>query len=391
MQPATDQGLYIHVPFCHQRCHFCAFYLEIHHPRAAAEFVDSLLTELRLYADSSPFDHSPLGSIYFGGGTPTTLSPDQLAQILSAAKDAFGLASDGEVTVEAHPGSVTPASLRQLRRGGFTRISFGAESMNQTELDSVGRPGSPFNTKEVIVAACDAGFENINLDLMYGLPGQTLHSWNTSLHEIIALSPNHLSCYALTVEDGTSLQAAIRRGLVPAPDEALQNEMDAVAESTLTSSGYRRYEISNYARPGFASRHNRLHWTAGRYLGLGPSAQSYVGNRRFGNVSNLAAYNSLLHNGQLPVSETEELSHAHETCERLIFGLRLTDGVALDESGVLSYRGLARTVDELIEDNILEREGSLVRLTARGRRYADTVAVALLAGLEQPSCATTPP
>lgn len=391
MQPATDQGLYIHVPFCHQRCHFCAFYLEIHHPRAAAEFVDSLLTELRLYADSSPFDHSPLGSIYFGGGTPTTLSPDQLTRILSAAKDTFGLASDGEVTVEAHPGSVTPASLRQLRRGGFTRISFGAESMNQTELDRVGRPGSPFNTKEVIVAACDAGFENINLDLMYGLPGQTLHSWNTSLHEIIALSPNHLSCYALTVEDGTSLQAAIRRGLVPAPDEALQNEMDAVAESTLTRSGYVRYEISNYARPGFASRHNRLHWTAGRYLGLGPSAQSYVGNRRFGNVSNLAAYNSLLHNGQLPVSEAEELSHAHETCERLIFGLRLTDGVALDESGVLSYRGLARTVDELIEDNILEREGSLVRLTARGRRYADTVAVALLAGLEQPSCATTPP
>lgn len=391
MQPATDQGLYIHVPFCHQRCHFCAFYLEIHHPRAAAEFVDSLLTELRLYADSSPFDHSPLGSIYFGGGTPTTLSPDQLAQILSAAKDAFGLASDGEVTVEAHPGSVTPASLRQLRRGGFTRISFGAESMNQTELDRVGRPGSPFNTKEVIVAACDAGFENINLDLMYGLPGQTLHSWNTSLHEIIALSPSHLSCYALTVEDGTSLQAAIRRGLVPAPDEALQNEMDAVAESTLTRSGYVRYEISNYARPGFASRHNRLHWTAGRYLGLGPSAQSYVGNRRFGNVSNLAAYNSLLRNGQLPVSETEELSHAHETCERLIFGLRLTDGVALDESGVLSYRGLARTVDELIEDNFLEREGSLVRLTARGRRYADTVAVALLASLEQPSCATTPP
>lgn len=391
MQPATDQGLYIHVPFCHQRCHFCAFYLEIHHPRAAAEFVDSLLTELRLYADSSPFDHSPLGSIYFGGGTPTTLSPDQLTRILSAAKDTFGLASDGEVTVEAHPGSVTPASLRQLRRGGFTRISFGAESMNQTELDRVGRPGSPFNTKEVIVAACDAGFENINLDLMYGLPGQTLHSWNTSLHEIIALSPSHLSCYALTVEDGTSLQAAIRRGLVPAPDEALQNEMDAVAESTLTRTGYRRYEISNYARPGFASRHNRLHWTAGRYLGLGPSAQSYVGNRRFGNVSNLAAYNSLLRNGQLPVSETEELSHAHETCERLIFGLRLTDGVALDESGVLSYRGLARTVDELIEDNFLEREGSLVRLTARGRRYADTVAVALLASLEQPSCATTPP
>ena len=234
-----------------------------------------------------------------------------------------------------------------------------------------------------MTAAREAGFENINLDLMYGLPGQTVESWNTSLQEIIALHPTHLSCYALTIEDGTSLRTAIQRGLVPAPDEGLQNDMEDLAETILSQAGYRRYEISNYCRPGFASRHNRLHWTGGHYLGLGPSAQSHIGGRRFGNVSNLAAYHSSLQNGRLPVSESKQISRAHAACDRLIFGLRLTEGVALDETGALSVRGLAGTIDTLVADHLLERNGNVVRLSASGRRYADTVAVALLSGLEE--------
>ncbi|MBS0170758.1 MAG: radical SAM family heme chaperone HemW [Nitrospira sp.] len=383
MRQATDQGLYIHVPFCHQRCHFCAFYLEIHHRRAAAEFVDSLLTELRRYAADSPFDPRPLGSVYFGGGTPTTLDADQLMRVLSEANDAFGLAPDAEVTVEAHPESVTADSLDRLRNGGVTRISFGAESMDQAELDQVGRPGSPFDTRQAVAAARVAGFVNINLDLMYGLPGQTIESWHRSLHETMALTPTHLSCYALTVEDGTALRTAIDRGLVPAPDELLQNEMDELAATTLAGAGYTRYEISNYSRPGFASRHNQLHWTGGRYLGLGPSAQSYVGGRRFGNVSNLATYNACLRDSRLPVSESEQLSDVRAACERLIFGLRLTDGVALEETGVLSDAGLAVVIHELMADHLLEREGHLARLTARGRRYADSVAVTLLSAIKE--------
>lgn len=383
MRQPIDQGLYIHVPFCHRRCHFCAFYLEIHHPRAAAEFVASLLAELRLYAAESPFNPRPLGSVYFGGGTPTTLNADQLTRILSEAKDSFGLAPDAEVTVEAHPESVTADSLDRLRSGGITRISFGAESMNQAELDRVGRPGSPFDTRQAVAAARAAGFDNINLDLMYGLPDQTLESWHRSLHETLALTPTHLSCYALTVEDGTSLRTAIDRGLVPAPDEALQNEMDDLAATTLAGAGYTRYEISNYCRPGFASRHNRLHWTGGRYLGLGPSAQSYVGGRRFGNISNLGEYHAALRNGRLPLSESEQVGGMHEACERLIFGLRLTEGVALEETGVLSDAGVAGAVHELITDTLLEREGHVVRLTARGRRYADSVAITLLSAIKE--------
>ncbi len=383
MSQAPGQGLYIHIPFCHQRCHFCAFYLEIHHARAAEEFVASLLTELRLYGDTGLLGPAPLDSIYFGGGTPTTLSSQQLATILATSKQMFGLTPNAEVTVEAHPGSVTRDSLAHLREAGFTRISFGAESMDQTELDRVGRPGSPMSTVQVVAASREAGFTDINLDLMYGLPGQTLESWATSLQRTIELTPSHLSCYALTVEDGTHLKAAVQRGLVPPPDEALQNAMEDLAENILSQTGYVRYEISNYCRPGFASRHNRLHWTGGHYLGVGPSAQSYVAGRRFGNVSNLSAYNTTLGSGRLPVSESDQLTLADDSCERLVFGLRLTDGVSLRETGALSFPALTEKVDDLIADDILERNGELVRLTNRGRRYADTVAVTLLASLAE--------
>lgn len=383
MSQAPGQGLYIHIPFCHQRCHFCAFYLEIHHARAAEEFVASLLTELRLYGDTGLLGPAPLDSIYFGGGTPTTLSSQQLATILATSKQMFGLTPNAEVTVEAHPGSVTRDSLAHLREAGFTRISFGAESMDQTELDRVGRPGSPMSTVQMVAASREAGFTDINLDLMYGLPGQTLESWATSLQRTIELTPSHLSCYALTVEDGTHLKAAVQRGLVPPPDEALQNAMEDLAENILSQTGYVRYEISNYCRPGFASRHNRLHWTGGHYLGVGPSAQSYVAGRRFGNVSNLSAYNTTLGSGRLPVSESDQLTLADDSCERLVFGLRLTDGVSLRETGALSFPALTEKVDDLIADDILERNGELVRLTNRGRRYADSVAVTLLASLAE--------
>ncbi len=384
MIQAPGRGLYLHIPFCHQRCHFCAFYLEIHQARAAEEFLSSLLSEVRLYGERHPFGPEPLDSIYFGGGTPTTLTPRQLTTVLSAARNAFGLARDAEVSVEAHPGSVTSEGLSQLHRAGFTRISFGAESMDQDELHRVGRPGTVLNTVEAVRAAREAGFTDINLDLMYGLPGQTIESWAASLRHTIALAPTHLSCYALTVEDGTHLQTAIQRGTVAAPDDALQNEMDDLAEEILNRAGYSRYEISNYSRPGFASRHNRLHWTGGHYLGLGPSAQSYVEGRRFGNVSNLAAYSMALRNGTLPVSECEQLTTADDICERVVFGLRMTDGVSLENTGAMAYAALTQKVDDLMAEEILERSGERVRLTARGRRYADSVAVALLASLESP-------
>ena len=384
MIQTTGQGLYLHIPFCHQRCHFCAFYLEIHQARAADTFLSSLLAEMRLYGEQRPFGDQPLDSIYFGGGTPTTLTPQQLSTVLAAARDTFGTAQDAEITVEAHPESVTSEGLSQLRDAGFTRISFGAESMDQQELRRVGRPGSVLSTIEMVAAARKAGFTDINLDLMYGLPGQTIETWAASLRSASALVPTHLSCYALTIEEGTQLRTAIQRGTVPAPDELLQNEMDDLAEEMLYGAGYSRYEISNYSQPGFASRHNCLHWTGGQYLGLGPSAQSYVGGRRFGNVSNLAEYNQALKHGTLPVEESEQVTPPDDIGERIVFGLRMTDGISLTETGALSCPALLGKLEELIADDLLSRRGERVRLTPRGRRYADSVAVALLASLVRP-------
>ena len=206
---------------------------------------------MRLYGDRRAFGEEPLGSIYFGGGTPTTLTPHQLITLLSAAKDTFGLAHDAEVTVEAHPESVTPEGLSQLRDAGFTRISFGAESMDQEELHRVGRPGSVLNTVEVVAAARRAGFTDINLDLMYGLPGQTIESWAATLGHTIALAPTHLSCYALTIEEGTQLRAAIERGAVPAPDETLQNQMEDLAEEMLNGQATADTRFQITAGPDF--------------------------------------------------------------------------------------------------------------------------------------------
>lgn len=374
----TSQGLYLHIPFCHQRCHFCAFYLEIYQSDVADLFLSALLTEMRLYGEQRLFGGRSLNSVYFGGGTPTTLKPQQLITLLTTAKHLFGLTHDAEVTVEAHPESVAPEGLSQLREAGFTRISFGAESMDQQELHRVGRPGSVFSTIEVVATARDAGFADINLDLMYGLPGQTLETWAASLRAAMALAPTHLSCYALTIEDGTALQTAIHRDRTRAPDEDLQNEMEDLTEEILQQAGYDRYEISNYSRPGFASRHNCLHWTGGQYLGLGPSAQSYVAGRRFGNASNLESYHQALRNGAVPVAESEQLRPEEDFIERMILGLRMTDGISLADTGAVRCGELLRKVDHLVHEGLLERRGKRVRLTHRGRRYADSVAVALL-------------
>ena len=378
----TAHGLYLHIPFCHQRCHFCAFYLEIHQADAADLFLSSLLTEMRLVGERRPFGGQPLDTVYFGGGTPTTLAPRQLIALLATAKHLFGLAQDAEVTVEAHPESVTPEGLFQLREAGFTRISFGAESMDQQELRRVGRPGSALGTAAAVCAAREAGFADINLDLMYGLPGQTLQTWTHSLRAASALGPTHLSCYALTIEEDTALRSAIQRGRVRAPDEDLQNEMEDRAEEMLQQAGYDRYEISNYSQPGLASRHNCLHWTGGQYVGLGPSAQSYVRGQRYGNVSNLTAYNRALADGTLPVFESEQLTSAADLGERIVFGLRMTDGISLVDTGAMSCAELIRTIEELTHQGLIEGRGERIRLTRRGRRLADSVAVALLSAIQ---------
>ena len=371
MTPARDIGLYVHVPFCGQRCHFCAFYLEIAQAARMDGFRSALTHEIDLYRKQNLLAGRQVCSIYFGGGTPTALPANQLVALLELIRTTWPPSANVEVTVEAHPSTVTTEDLSVLAEAGFNRISFGAESMNDRDFARIGRPGRVQDTETAVVAARAAAFTNINLDLMYGLPGQTLEAWTKTLQLLLSLDPSHVSCYALTIEEGTRLAQDIARNLVRKPDDGLQIDMESAAETLLTSAGFIRYEISNYAKPGFACRHNLLYWTDQDYLGLGPSAQSYVDGVRFGNIADLTAYVDLLSKDIVPVAERTTLSVSDQQRDALVFGLRLLQGVPLNTVEGSKQR---QRVYELVAKGLLESNADRVRLTPLGQRYADTVA-----------------
>lgn len=371
-------GIYIHVPFCRTRCSFCAFYLRIHREDQAQAYVEALTREIRLHAAQDRLGGCLPDTLYFGGGTPTTLHPEQLVEILSLVRDSFGLTRQAEVTVEAHPDSVTEEGLHTLREAGFNRISFGIQSADKEELLQVGRKTDGASVDLAIAHARAAGFANLNLDLIYGLPGQTLASWHETLAQALALAPNHLSCYALTVEEKTHLQVSLHRSDLPEPDQDRQNDMEDQTALRLAEAGFDRYEISNYCRPGSACRHNLLYWQDGEYLGLGPSAQSYLSGCRFGNVEDLTAYRNQLASGRLATVQKEQLSPVQRQREALVFGLRLADGVRLNGSLAQSADQWEQKLQRLERDGLIELDADRVRLTALGRRFADQVAVELL-------------
>jgi oxygen-independent coproporphyrinogen-3 oxidase len=371
----TPLGLYLHIPFCRQRCDFCSFYLEIHRESRAEAFVRSLVQEIRLSAQEYLAASRTIQSVYLGGGTPTALATTQLLKILSEIRRHFTLASDCEITVEAHPSTMPWQDLAQLLQAGVTRMSFGAESMEEGDLARIGRPGAVHQTIRAVDQARAAGFTNINLDVMYGLPGQSLEGWQWTLAHCLALAPTHLSCYALTVEDDTKLATDIRRGQSSAPDEGLQIDMDKAAQQILGDAGYERYEVSNYAKPGYACRHNLLYWTNGEYLGLGPSAQSYLDGTRVGNVADLATYNASLAESRIPIDDRTRLSEKEQLRDAVIFGLRLIQGIPTYHlhQHAANY-GLISVTTQLLTDQLIEEEGERSRLSARGRLFADTIA-----------------
>jgi oxygen-independent coproporphyrinogen-3 oxidase len=375
MQSHRDVGIYLHIPFCRQRCHFCAFYLEVAGTDRGMNRIDAfhlaLAQEIELHRRQDSIGSRPLRSVYFGGGTPTALPATQLVLLLQLVRTAWPIQASAEITVEAHPSTVTPADLKVLADAGFSRISFGAESMNQQDFAPIGRPGRVQDTETAVEAARAAGFVNISLDLMYGLPGQSLESWTHTVRSLLLLEPSHISCYALTIEDGTKLSRNMTANLVPRIDEALQVAMESAAETLLSEAGFLRYELSNYAKPGFACRHNLLYWTDGDYLGLGPSAQSYVNGVRFGNVADLTAYVDMLAEHRLPITERTNLSDFEQQQDALIFGLRLLRGVPLNRIPNSEQHNKIHT---LIEQGLLESTTDRIRLTPLGRRYADTVA-----------------
>ncbi len=375
-------GVYLHVPFCSVRCGYCDFNtytaLELGGPSAPvsqATYAEVAAQEIRLAARVLGGDAGPVQTVFVGGGTPTLLPADDLVTLLLTIEDELGLAGDVEVTTEANPDSVTADSLRRLRAGGFTRVSFGMQSAVPHVLRTLDRTHDPERVPQAVAWARAAGFDEISLDLIYGTPGESLDDWATSLDAALASEPDHVSAYALIVEDGTALARAVKRGEVAAPDDDDMADKYLLADERLTTAGLEWYELSNWTRrPSSRCRHNELYWTGADWWGIGPGAHSHVGGVRWWNVRHPAAYAARLAAGESPGQAREVLDEETRRVERVLLESRLAEGVALD---VLDDQGRA-AVPGLSVEGLVSSDGDSVRLTLRGRLLADAVVRRLL-------------
>ena len=371
-------GIYVHVPFCATRCGYCDFTTytaqELGPGVSQAAYADTAMLELRLARHVLGDQVPAVETVFFGGGTPTLLPAGHLGSILREIDDLYGLAPRAEVTTEANPESVTPAYLARLREAGFTRISFGMQSAAQHVLRVLDRQHTPGRAIEVVAEARRAGFTHVNLDLIYGTPGESESDWQASLDAAVGAGPDHVSAYALVVEEGTAMARKVSRGELPEPDDDVLADRYVQADETLSRNGFGWYEVSNWARGTAArSRHNRLYWTGGDWWGVGPGAHSHVGGVRWWNVRHPAAYAARLHAGESPAAGRELLDPPARRMETTMLGLRLREGLAVQE---LTERARA-AVGEAVGYGLLDRhahgDGRAV-LTLRGRLLADAVA-----------------
>lgn len=385
-------GIYLHVPFCRVRCGYCDFNTytlgELGQPGQPGSRADAGAGESQgpvqtayLEAVDAELDlavqilgRRPVRSVFVGGGTPTLLGPDVLGGLIGRIGEVFGGLEDTEVTTEANPDTVTAESLSLLRRHGVTRVSLGMQSSVPHVLATLDRTHRPENVARAVSAARDLGLAT-SLDLIYGTPGESLDDWRRSLETAIALGPDHISAYALVVEDGTRLAAQVRRGEVDAPDDDDEADKYELAESMLSAAGYGWYEVSNWSRTERGICHHNLgYWRGGHWWGLGPGAHSHLGGVRWWNVKHPTAYADRLARGQSPAAGRETLSAAQRHDEEVLLGVRLAEGLALDVLSDAERTAVGPLVDEGLLDEIRTSESRpRVVLTLRGRLLADLV------------------
>ncbi|MGW7414029.1 radical SAM family heme chaperone HemW [Streptomyces sp. NPDC054863] len=374
-------GFYLHVPYCATRCGYCDFNTytatELRGSGGALasrdNYAGTLVEEVRLARKVLGDDPRPVRTVFVGGGTPTLLPAADLVRMLGAVRDEFGLADDCEVTTEANPESVNPAYLAELREGGFNRVSFGMQSAKQHVLKILDRTHTPGRPEACVAEARAAGFDHVNLDLIYGTPGESDADWQASLDAAIGAGPDHVSAYALIVEEGTQLARRIRRGEVPMTDDDVHADRYLMTETALSKAGFSWYEVSNWATSE-AGRclHNELYWRGADWWGAGPGAHSHVGGVRWWNVKHPGAYAQALGDGRSPGAGREVLLDEDRRVERILLELRLVEGCELS---LLKPAGLA-AAEKAVRDGLLKdgpyAEGRAV-LTLRGRLLADAV------------------
>ncbi|BBO81211.1 coproporphyrinogen III oxidase [Desulfosarcina ovata subsp. sediminis] len=380
-------GIYIHVPFCRAKCPYCDFYSVTDSDRIP-NFVDALLKELKRRRGRVP----SADTVYFGGGTPSILTPGQIERILGAVHDAFNMMPDSEVTLEVNPGTVSLDSLHGFRNAGINRLNIGLQSTNDRTLGFLGRIHTAEQARNTYRWARQAGFDNVGLDLIYGIPGQSREAWRVELADVIRLESEHLSCYTLTLEPGTPMADRVNQGRIPSPDEAVVGDLFVFTCKWLDDHGYRQYEISNFARkdPGkgidLRSRHNRKYWNFIPYLGFGPAAHSFLDQCRWWNHRHLAPYLADVAAGRLPVAETERLTRDQQLIEAIYLGLRQTDGIDTvdfrQRFAIDFFDHFRKAMVPLIDGGLIQLESRRVRLTAQGMGLLERVAGAFIQALE---------
>jgi oxygen-independent coproporphyrinogen-3 oxidase len=371
-------GLYVHVPFCSKRCHYCSFNTApLEGPAQIRRYVAAVLTEARLLAGASWAAGVELRTIFFGGGTPSLLEPEDLAALLDGVRARFAVAPGAEVTVECNPESVSRDKLAAYRAAGVSRISLGVQSLSDAILPRLGRLHDARGARAAFEAAREAGCDNVSVDLMYGLPDQDPATWQQSVGRVLAWAPEHLSAYGLTL-DGGSLWAVTGVAGLPAEDAVVEQYWTLARAAAL--SGFEHYEISNYARPGFRSRHNQVYWHAAEYLALGPGACGFVGDVRYGNVKPVSRYCAVLEAGSLPIDTSERLTPRQRLGEQLMLGLRLADGVprAWLDARIDGDAALAHKVQAWRQAGVMVERGEQVALSEAGFLVSDAVFAELL-------------
>lgn len=367
-------GVYIHIPFCSSRCSYCDFATGLFEAAVATRYVQAVLTEI----DRHGCPGSHIDTIYFGGGTPSLLTPTQVEALLNKVKSSFHVDENVEVTMEMNPGTVTPGTLSAFRSLGVNRASFGAQTFDDQELARLGRSHNTSQTLETFSDLRSAGFNNISFDLIAGLPGQKLIQWQHNVECALSLRPEHLSFYLLEVHEKTPLAEHIRRGIQPKPDDDLAADMYAQMLERAEDAGYEHYEISNLCQPGFESRHNTKYWTGAPYFGFGCSAHSYDGmDRRWANQRDINRYIQAIETGVSPVVEEQRLSADDIRSEAVFLGMRMMRGVDArryrDTFGVDLYTEHDKDIARFIDAGLVEVEGDLIRLTRAGALMSNEV------------------
>lgn len=384
MKPSAQTlGLYIHIPFCKSKCIYCDFYSLPSAEDRMDRYVSALcrhLIETAPHASAYTVD-----TVYFGGGTPSYLGVKRLKKLLKTVEKHYTLSREAEITIEANPDSLQNwRDVRALRRRGVNRISLGVQSTDDGELKAIGRVHTFAQVQAAVAAVRKGGIRNLSLDLIYGLPGQTMEKWKTTLEQAAELNPEHLSCYGLKVEEGTPLWRM--QGELDLPDDDLQADMYLWTEAYLARRGYEQYEISNFAKPGFASRHNLKYWTLQEYAGFGPGAHSDFGGVRYAFVRDLEAYCTGVESGGNILSESERIPDRERDMEYLMLGLRTAEGICrktFENRCRMSFDPIEQVLEKMVSPGYARKEGDRWRLTPEGFLVSNQIIGQVLDALGQ--------